>query len=195
MAQLVNLYWEYKPFRVGTNLGERCGCPRMGIEAINHEAISIYTVHIFYIYTYTKPCIGWKNQGYKTLRQLHTDPTIDFSGPLSPRRWGFLASTWILLEDDPTSKMKFQPIILKSTTFLLFSQMHQNALLANAGSEAFLFHTSSYYQHKHCTIKGNQSGNQVWSHQKWVVTFNLSTCGAVETGSGSGLRSPGCWVF
>lgn len=137
-------------------------------------------IHIFYIYTYTKPCIGWKNQGYKTLRQLHTDPTIGFSGPLSPRRWGFLASPWILLEDDPTPKMCF--LFSRSSRqsswnpplFLHFSKMHQESLLANVDLRPFLFHTSSYYQHKHCTIEGNQSGNpaflpynlhQVWSHQ------------------------------
>ena len=178
----------------------------MGIEAISHEAISIY-IYIFYIYTYTKPCIGWKNPGYKHFANFtQIQPLADQRTSISSevrlsRKHLNLAWGWSNIKNVFLVFKKFQPIILKSTTFLHFSQNASRMLSWQMlDLSPFLFHTSSYYQHKQCK---NDKKSLIFTIQfasnlippKWVVTFNLSTCGAVETGSGSGLRSPGCWIF
>ena len=158
----------------------------MGIEAISHEAISIYiyihSTYILYLYIYQAMYRMEKSGLQNTSPTSHRSNHWRTSGPLSPRRWGFLASPWILLEDDPTSKMCF--LFSRSSRqsswnpplFHFSPKCIKNALLANAGSEAlsFAYFIISPTQHKHCTIKGNQSGNpsflpynlhQVWSHQ------------------------------
>ena len=150
----------------------------MGIEAISHEAISIST-YILYLYLYQAMYkmekSGLQNTSPTSHRSNHWLQRTSVSSEVRVSRkhlnfaWG-----WSNIKNVFLVFKKFQPIILKSTTFLLFSQMHQNALLANADLRPFLFHTSSYHQHKHCTIEGNQSGNpsflpynlhQVWSPQ------------------------------